>query len=59
MRGDLDLPQETLGSEQRGALGLHHLDGNWAAVLEIGGAVDHGHPTVAQLALDDIPLHLR
>ena len=53
---DLDLGQESLAAENGGQLGMEHLDGDAAAVLEVLGQVDRGHAALAQLALDAIPV---
>jgi len=49
---DLDLAQKALGTECCGKLGLEHLDGYFAMVLQVLGEVDRRHPAVAELALD-------
>ena len=37
-----------------GQLGLEHLDGDLAVVLEVVGEIDRGHAALAQLALDPV-----
>ncbi len=53
-RGDLDLPQEPLGAERCGQLGMQDLDGDSAAVLGILGEVHRRHTAPAELALDAV-----
>ena len=50
--GDPDLAEEPLGAEAGGQLGAHELDGDRALVPEVAGAVDRGHPALAELLLD-------
>ena len=52
--GDLDLAQEPLGTDDRGELGMQHLDGDLAVVLEVLRQVDGGHAAPAELALDQV-----
>jgi hypothetical protein len=51
---DADLLQEPLGAEYRGELRPQELEGDLAVVFHVPGEVDRGHPTAAELALDDI-----
>ena len=44
--------QEPLGAEDRGQLGLQHLDGDLAVVLAVVGEVDGRHAALAELTLD-------
>ncbi len=57
--GDPDFVGEPLGAEQRPQLGPEHLDRHLAAVLQIVGQVDRGHPAPAELALDGVPARER
>src|SRR5438034_6346130 len=50
----LDLPQEPLGADHRRQLGLEHLNGDLATVLEILGEIHRGHTALAQLPLDPV-----
>ncbi len=52
--GDLDLAQEPLGAECRGELGSHDFDGYLAAVLQVLGEMDDGHPPRAERALQAV-----
>jgi hypothetical protein len=54
LRGCGDLLDEALGPEYSGQLGLQHLDGHLALVLQILGQVDGGHPPRPELALDAV-----
>ena len=54
--GNLDLAQEAVGAERGGELGVQHLEGDDAVVLEIAGEVDGGHAPAAELALDLITI---
>src|SRR5215204_7104655 len=51
-RRDLDLGEEPLGAE----LGAEDLERDLAIQLAVAGEVDDGHPTGAELALDDVPV---
>ncbi len=51
---DLDLAQEALGTEDRGEVGVQHLERHGAVVLEVFGEVHRGHPARAELALDGV-----
>jgi len=53
-RGDLDLPEEALGSQGRGELGVEHLDRHGTVMLHVLGQEDGGHPTAAELALNRV-----
>ena len=53
---DLDLGQEALPADHGGELGMQHLDGDLAAVLEVFGEIDGGHAPLSQLALEAIPV---
>ena len=52
--GDLDLGEEAVAADDGGELGVQDLDGDLAAVLQVFGEVDGGHPALAQLALEAI-----
>ena len=51
---ELDLAQEPLGAQRARELGVEHLEGHRAVVLEIAGEVDGGHAAAAELALDAV-----
>ena len=53
-QGRLDLAKEPLGADCGGELGLHHLDGDLALVLQVGCQIDRGHPAGAELTLDAV-----
>ena len=57
--GDLDLAEEPLGAERGGELGPENLDGDFSAVPEVGGQVDHGHAALTQLALQRVAVGQR
>ena len=57
--GDLNLPKKALRTECGDQLLAQDLDGNEPAVLEFAGEVDCGHPTAAQLPLDDVAVAQR
>jgi len=50
----LDLAEEALGPDDRGQLWAHHLDRDFAIVLEVLGQVDRGHAALAELPLDAV-----
>ena len=52
--GDGNFPEKALRPECGRQLVAQDLERNQAAMLEIVGEVDNGHPTAAQLALDAI-----
>ncbi len=52
--GHLDLVQEAFGAEHGGQLGVQHLDGDLAVVLDVVREVDGGHAAGAEFALDAI-----
>ena len=54
--GELDLAQEPLGAERRGELGMEHLEGDRAVVLEVLGQVDRRHAAAAELALERVAI---
>ncbi|MCZ6917880.1 MAG: hypothetical protein O7I93_13975 [Gemmatimonadetes bacterium] len=54
IRGDLDLVQERLGTDDGSEFRTQHLHRHLPAVFEILGEVDRGHATGAQLALDGV-----
>jgi hypothetical protein len=47
-----DLAEETLPSQYLGQVGLEHLEGNVAVVLEVAREIDDRHASMADLALD-------
>ena len=54
--GDFDLPEEAVGAEGVGQLGVEHLEGDGPAVAEVAGEVDRGHAAPAELALEAIAI---
>ena len=52
--GDLDLAEEPVAAEDGRQLGLEHLDGDAAVVLQVLGEKDDRHPALAELALDAV-----
>ena len=52
--GDLNLPAEPVGPEQRSQLGEEDLDRYLAVVLEVVAEIDRGHSAPAQLPLDGV-----
>ena len=54
--GDPDLAQEPVGAERDGELLAEHLDGHRAVVLQVLRTIHEGHPALADLALDGVPL---
>ncbi len=57
--GRPDFGQEPLGAEGRGELGVQHLDGDVAVVLQVVGEIDRGHPALPKLAVDPVALRQR
>ena len=55
-RREPDLTHEALASEGFGEVGLEHLDGHRAVVLEVVREVHGGHASHAELALDAVPV---
>ena len=53
-RRDFDLAEEPLRTERGSELGLQHLDGDLAMVLQVLGEIDRRHPAAAQLSLDQV-----
>ena len=53
-RGGADLAQEPLAAERRAEIGMQHLDGHVAIVLEVVREVDRGHAAGAEFALDAV-----
>ena len=53
-RDEPDLPLEALGSQRLRQLGMEHLEGHRAVVLEIAGEEDCGHAPAPKLALECI-----
>ena len=51
---DFDLLEKPLRTERRGELGLQHLDGDLAMVLQVLGEIDRRHSPAAKLALDRV-----
>jgi hypothetical protein len=54
LRRDLDLAQEPRGADGLRELGLDELDRDLAAMAQVVGQIDDGHPTAADLALDPV-----
>ena len=52
----LDLAQEALGADGCGDLGVEHLDGHLAVVLEVVGEEHGGHAAATDLALDSVAI---
>src|SRR5439155_16901325 len=52
--GQLDFPEEPLGAEGGGELGLQYLDRDLTVVLEVLGEVNCGHPAAPELTLDRV-----
>ena len=52
--GGADLGEEALGAEGGAEVGMQHLDGDVAIVLEVVREVDRGHAASAEFALDGI-----
>ena len=52
--GELDLAEKPLRAEGGREVGAEDLQGNRPVVPEIVGEVDRGHPSPAELALDDV-----
>jgi hypothetical protein len=54
LRGDVDLSYEAIGPHRCTQLRTQHLERHLAAVLEVLGKVDGGHPAGTELALDGV-----
>ena len=54
LRGGLDLGEESLAAERGAEVGVQHLDGDVAIVLEVVREVDRRHPAGAEFALDAV-----
>ena len=54
--GEADLPEEALGAERRGELGVEHLERHRPVVAEVVGEADRGHAAAAELALERVPV---
>ena len=50
--GEPDLALEALRAERLPQLGMEHLEGDGAVVLEVAGEIDRGHAAAAELALE-------
>lgn len=50
-----NLAEEPLASQHLGQLGLQYLERDVAIVLQVARQIDHGHSTMADLALDRVP----
>jgi hypothetical protein len=55
-RGEADLARKALGPDDGIEMKAQDLEGDGAVVLEVGGKVDGGHATLADLALDAVPV---
>ena len=53
-RRSADLAQEALGAQRRAEVGMQHLDGNVALMLEVVGQIHRGHAAGAEFTLDAI-----
>ena len=56
VRGGANLCEKPLRTDDRRQFGLEDLDRNVAAVPEVLGEVDRGHPTLAERPLDAAPV---
>jgi len=54
LRGELDLPPETLSPQRHGKVWMQHLQGDPPAVLAFLGEKHGGHPAASKLALQDV-----
>jgi hypothetical protein len=54
VRGDPDLREKTLDSENRAELRIQHFDCDRAIVAQIARQIDGGHPAGADLAIDRV-----
>ena len=54
--GGLYLQQEAIPAEGGANLGPEHLEGDPAAVFQVFGEIDRGHPAPSELALDPVPM---
>jgi len=52
--GDFDLGEEALSAEHGGQLGVQHLDGDLAAVLQVFGEIHRGHAALSHLAVEAV-----
>ncbi len=51
---EFDLALEPLGTQDRGQLGMQHLQGNRPVMLQVAGQVDRGHAPATELSLEGI-----
>ncbi len=51
-----DLGEKALGADDRGKLGAENLDRHLACMAKVFSQVDCGHPPLAQLAFDPVPV---
>ena len=58
-RGDGNLPQESLGAECGGELGVEDLERDGAIVLHVAGEEDGPIPPAPDLTLDTVPVGQR
>jgi hypothetical protein len=56
LRGDANLPQESIGANHCRQLRTQHLHRDLAVVLQVGGEEDDRHATLSELALESIAL---
>src|SRR5438034_9509814 len=56
---DLDLAQETLGTDRGAEIGSEHLDRHLTAVLQVVGEIDRGHSSLTQRALQAVAVGQR
>jgi hypothetical protein len=54
--GEPDLAQEALGPDRVRQLGVQHLEGDLALVLEVASEMDGGHAAAPELALDAVAI---
>ena len=55
-RGEPDLPDEPLGAEHLGQLGMEDLQGDQTVMAEVAGEIDRGHAPAPELTLDHVPV---
>jgi hypothetical protein len=53
-RGQLDLLEKALDAVSAGELGANHLHRNRTLVAQVSGEVDGGHPSRADLPLEEV-----
>ena len=53
--GQVDLPEEALGTQGSGELRVEQLQSDPPVMLEVLGEVDRGHPAPTELTLEQVP----